>query len=218
MKIIILADKYQKGSKSQGCSGLLKINNSTVLEHQYQLLSNNFSDAKILYIYGFDNKKLAHFLESHSFPEIQFIYNKDYEKYNECFSLDLIKHELNTDILILSGYTILTQSFFKNFSRDHSQLFIDPNGHTKLGCIINSCRVENIFYDLDNKIHGVFYISSKDIATFHDMITIKHKNAFLFEIINKCISQGCNFTASPVPLKSIKYHQQEHKTKLYDKR
>lgn len=218
MKIIILADKYQKGTKSQGCSGLLRFNDSiNVLQHQYNILSNNFKDAEIIYVYGFDAKKLHAFIDNHIFPRMTFVYNNSYDNYNECFSLEIIKNSIDSDTLILSGYTIFNQSFFKSFNRNCSQVFIDPNNGTKLGCIINNNRIENIFYDLNNKIHSIFYISSSDVDIFNQFITIKNKNAFLFEIINKCISKGCKFIPTTVSTKSIKYYKYDNKIKFYDK-
>ena len=218
MKIIILADKYQKGIKSQGCAGLLKINDSVnLLKHQYDILLNNFPDAEIIYIYGFDHKKVNMFLYNKNFPRMKFIYNENYNNYNECFSLELIKNNILSDLLIISGYTLLAQSFFKNFNRKISQVFIDQTNNSKLGCIINDNIVENIFYDLENKIHQVFYITSSDAGVLNQFITLKNSNAFLFEIINKCISSGCSFSPTVLSPKSIRYYKQDNKIKQYDK-
>lgn len=218
IKIVILADKYQKGTKSQGCPGLLKINDSTnLLQHQYDILSHNFIDSELIYLYGFDAKKLLNYLNDSSFPRMEFIYNKDYDNYNECFSLGLIKNKIDSDILIISGYTILSQSFFKNFDRSKSQIFIDPTNASKLGCIINNDNIENIFYDLDNRIHPMFYLAQSDVDIFSKFINIKNHNAFLFEIINKCINTGCSFKPTNTSSKSIKYYKHNNKIKLYDK-
>jgi len=219
IKIVILSDKYQKGTKSQGCPGLLKINDSiNLLQYQHHILSNSFIDAELIYLYGFDAKKLLSFLKDSSFSRTDFIYNKDYDNYNECFSLSLIKNKIDSDILIISGYTILSQSFFKNFDRSKSQIFIDSTNSSKLGCIINNNNnIENIFYDLDNRIHSVFYLTRSDVDIFSKLINIKNYNAFLFEIINKCIANGCNFKPTNLSSKSIKYYKHNTKIKLYDK-
>lgn len=209
MKIIILGDKYQKGSKSQGCCGLIKFNSSsTILENQYKILKNKFPSAKIIYIYGFDNKKLLVFLQNKKFEDIDFVYNSEYDTYNECFSLKIIKNQLDTDTLILSGYNVFSANSFNHIKLDGSKVFIDQSSASKIGCTINDNIVENIFYDLDTKIHPIYFLDkSTSIICKKILESNKINNAFLFEAINQCISYGCKFNTNLLFSKNIKYNK-----------
>lgn len=217
MKIIILGDKYQKGSKSQGCAGLIKINNnSNILENQYLILKSSFPDSKIFYVYGFDNKKIISYFENKKL-NINFIYNEKYDEYNEGFSLSLIKEYIDSETLIISGYNIFSPNCFKKFDTTHSQVFVDNSENSKIGCIINNKNIlENIFYDLDNKIHSMFYLNKPDAIIFNNLLQSKIYNAFLFELINTCISSGCNIKLKNLN-KNIRHYKTTNNTKQYEK-
>lgn len=217
MKIIILGDKYQKGSKSQGCSGLIKINShSNILENQYYVLTSSFPKAEVFYIYGFDNKKIISYLDNKKI-NINFIYNEKYDEFNECFSLSLVKEHLDSDTLILSGYNILSNNCFKNFDSEYSQVFFDHSGHSKIGCIENNLNIENIFYDLENKIHSMFYLNHNDAKILKNILSPNTYNAFLFEIINLCISSGSIIKLKKLQPKSIKHYKTINNLKYYEK-
>lgn len=191
MNIIILADKYQKRMKSRGCVGLIKFNNKNIITHQYKLFKNKFPNANIIYIYGFDNKRFTSYINKNllTYPNMTLIYNHNYDKYNNVYSLSLAKNYLNQDCLILFGEHIIKNNLFDNFKHtDESQVFINPAIKTRLGCVINHHTIENISYDLDNYLSEIYFVSKHQIETFKNLITNPaHSNHFIFEIINKMI-------------------------------
>lgn len=198
MNIIILADKYQKRMKSRGCVGLIKYNNKNILSHQYKILNNIFPYANIVYVYGFDNKRLLSYVHKNSldYQNIKLIYNNLYETYNNAYSLSLAKNYLNDDCLLLFGEHAIKNSTFENFKiTPQSQVFIDKKIKTRLGCIINNNLINNICYDLDNYLSEIYFISKNHVSAFQQfIINPNHYNSFIFEIINKMIDSNYQFT------------------------
>jgi choline kinase len=191
MNIIILGDKYQKRMKSKGCVGLIKINKQNFLSHQYNVLRNRFPDSKIVYVYGFDNKRFASYVDKNhkSYQNMIFIHNKDFDKYNTSYSLSLVSDYLNEDCMILFGDSIIKTKEFSSFKQKRgSQVFMDKENKTKLGCIINNGKIENISYDLDNYLSDIYFISKQHIDIFRKLINDPNNhNNFIFEILNKVI-------------------------------
>lgn len=195
MNIIILGDKYQKRMKSRGCVGLIKTNNKNILSSQYSVLKKNFPYANIIYVYGFDNKKFLSYIDKHNslYNEMILVYNENYDKYNNAYSLSLVNDYLDTDCLILFGDNVIKNNVFSNFKyTDESQVFISSKNKNKLGCIINnSARIENISYDLDNYLSEIYFISKKQIHIFKSLIDNPlYHNYFIFEIVNKMIDNN----------------------------
>lgn len=199
MNIIILGDKYQKRMKSKGCVGLIKINKKNFLTQQYDILKNRFPDCTIVYIYGFDGKRFLSYVDKNNgqYENTIFVYNKDYDKYNSSYSLNLIANYLNDDSMILFGDSLISNKVLDKFKEKRgSQVFVDTKNKTKLGCIINNTKIENISYDLDNYLPDIYFISRQHIDIFRKLITDPNNyNNFVFEIINKMID--LNHTITP---------------------
>jgi len=198
MNIIIIADKYQKRMKSKGCVGLIKYRNKNILSHQYKILQHIFPKSNIIYIYGFDNKRLVNYIDKkkQEYANIQLIYNSQYNIYNNAYSLYLAKNFLNDDCIIFFGDNIIKSSTFEDFKiTQESQIFIDNKSKNKIGCIINNHQVHNISYDLDNILSEIYFISKSQITLFKNLISDNNNyNYFIFEIINKMISLNQNFS------------------------
>jgi CTP:phosphocholine cytidylyltransferase-like protein len=194
MNIIILGDKYQKRMKSRGCVGLIKLQNKNILHHQYKILTNKFALSKIVYIYGFDNKRLLSYLEKNNqaYSQLEFVHNNRYDQYNNAYSLSLVKEYLDDDLLIMFGDKILTANTFSKFdSSKFSQIFIDHNSQSKLGCIIHNNKVENICYDLDNNLSEIYFISRDQAQDLKKIVSNpSFYNYFVFELLNKMIDSN----------------------------
>lgn len=206
MNFIILADKYQKGMKSKGCVGLIKVSQKiNAFEHQYRLIKNNFKKFKIIYVYGFDHKKMTNYIEERNYENIITIYNDDYENSNYTHSLSLAQEYTIKDFFVFFGDSLFKKDVFNNFSKDTSQIYVNNKQKNKLGCIINTNNtVDNISFDLENYLMDIYYICKNDSKILRKLITDpKHKNYFLFEIINKMIDSGIKFKANIKNKKNI---------------
>jgi CTP:phosphocholine cytidylyltransferase-like protein len=198
MNIIILGDKFQKRMKSKGCMGLFKIKNEYIIFQQYKAIKKIFPFAKIIYVYGFESKKLlaATFKNKRMLGDIDFVYNKDYNKYNYGNSLQIVKDTIVGNTIICFGDVLLPNlSFLKKNKEETSKVFVGSGG-SGLGCIINNSKIENIFYDLIHPIQDLYFICSKDTIILKKILDNKSpeiKNMFIFEIINKMIDKNVNF-------------------------
>lgn len=207
--VIILGDKYQKGKKSKGCPGLIYQDKQTIIEHQINNIKKIIPDCKISYVCGFDGEKLKSFIEKNNLKDkINLIDNSKYKVFNESYSLSLALSsiQINSNVLVLSGYYIPLSTHFHNIDFSRSTLFIDNNKKTKLGCITNNNIVENIFFDLDNYIQDIYLIKNKDIQIIKQLLesSDKYNNSFLFEIINNIIDTGSIFYTHQLLKQNVK--------------
>lgn len=201
MNTIIIGDKYQKGMKSRGCPGLLKINKTTnIIEQQYTLLRKSFDDNNITYVGGFEFRKLQNFLtttvKDKAKLDIKLLFNEKYEEYNELHALSLAIDEITDDTIIMSGYTVLDKKTLYNLNKqNYSQVMISKHNTSKSpGCIIDHNSVTNISFDLPNSIVNSFFIKKKDVHILKEYLQNSlYRNYFLFEIINKLIDEQVIF-------------------------
>jgi choline kinase len=185
--------------KSKGCVGLFKSGNDYLIIKQYKMLKKIFPKAKIIYVYGFEHKKLLIALDE--YPEIkqdiELVYNPDYDLYNYGASLHLVREYLNDDVIIMFGDAIIDKSLFVKFDlkQKTSQIIINNQSNNKLGCVVNQLKIENIFYDLDNRIEEIYLLCKQDAMILINFLNSKSqaiKNMFIFEIINKLIDMQVN--------------------------
>jgi choline kinase len=195
MNIIILGDKYQKRMKSKGCCGLIKYNNQPIVVHQYKTINKYFPEAKIVYVCGFDSKRLVSYVKKHLPSNIDILYNKNYDKLNYAYSLYLAKDYLNDDCIILFGDKTFN-NIFKGFDTQFgSQIFVNTKQKSKLGCIIDENKVYNICYDLDNYLLETYFVCKRDTSLLKTILDNKlNHNCFVFEIINKMIDLNSNIS------------------------
>jgi choline kinase len=197
MNSIIIADKYAKGMKSKGCYGLIQINQRTNLfQTQYKAIKTAFPRSNIIYVYGFENKKIKRYF-SKNYQDVIAIENKEYNETGFVNSIKCASDYLDQNCLIFFGDLAIKSEMFKNFNREKSHIYLSKKNNNSLGCIVRNNNVLNISYGLDNYLLNMYYINKKNIETFSYYINEnKLRNYFLFEIINKMIDQGITFHPS----------------------
>jgi choline kinase len=147
MNIIILADKYQKRMKSKGCVGLFEHKRKPLYVHQYEQLKKIFPKCNILYIYGFDHKRLEISIEQNKKNlkrDITFVYNQNYETFNDGASLSLVSDNLNEDTVLFMGDNVVNGSTFKKIKINESfsqVIMAQNNNYSKLGCVVVNNKV-----------------------------------------------------------------------------
>lgn len=191
MNCIILGDKYYKGMKSKGCAALISHKSSTILDGQYQILKQKFRPDNIIYVYGFDSKRFLTYITKNNYLELVTVFNEEYEKKNSGHSLSLVKDFLNDDTIIIDGYKIISKTMLKNLDTKKSSILVSSQSDNSLGCVVNDSVIENIGYDLDNKLCNIFYLTKLASHSLKAKLsTNKYHNAFLFEIFNDMIDEG----------------------------
>lgn len=197
MNFIILGDKFQKRMKSKGCIALIKLNNKPLIYHQYSAIKKSFPECKIVYISGFESKRLSSFIDKNkdSYKDLVLINNKEYTQYNYAYTLSLASEYMNQDCFVSFGDKILSRNLFSKFSQDNgSQIFIDSKKKNSLGCIIQDSVVENLSYDLNNYLMDIYYFSAEHAKILKSIIeNKKYHNYFIFEIVNQFIHNNQNF-------------------------
>lgn len=196
MKFIIIGDRFQKRMKSKGCTGLIQIKNKPIIEYQYRYIKRFFPESEIIYISGFEHKKLSAYISKHKnkYPDLSLVNNNLYEKYSYVYSLSLVTQQLNDDGFILFGDNVLNNRTFKYFSASNgSQIFIQSKDKYELGCIISDDHVQRISYDIGNYLANIYYLSNDHMLSLQKLLLLdKYKNYFLFEMINELINQTHN--------------------------
>ena len=209
MNFIILADKFQKGMKSKGAVGLLNINKQKMIEHQYQHIKKKYPHAKMIYVYGFDSKKIEAYSQENK-KKILYIHNSQYETKNYAYSLYMAKEYLNDECFITFGDTVFKSSIFKKFMNDKSQIFINKSRKNELGCIIADEVISNISFGLTNYISDMYFLTKQTANLIQSVISDnRYHNYFIFELINKTIDEGqafypyCNSKKSVASYKEV---------------
>lgn len=197
MNFIILGDKFQKRMKSKGCSGLIKVGKNSNIDLQYKYIKKYFPSSKIIYISGFESKKLAVYLSQNAeyYKNLILVNNTHYTDYNYTYSLSLAKTYFDNNTFILFGDTVIDNNTFKKFNtRNGSQILLQKTKN-ELGCIITQDTIKNIAYDLDNYLSNIYYICKSDMLLLKSLICANdlYRNYFIFEIINILIEKNIRF-------------------------
>lgn len=197
MNFIIIADKFQKRMKSKGCVGLIDVNNKYIIQYQHRFIKKYYPKANIVYVYGFESKKLLSFFKKNQnlANDFTLLHNKNYENFNNAYSLFLAKEFLDSECFLLFGDNLLNNNIFDKFnSKLGSQIFLSHKNKNRLGCIIQDNRVESISFDLDNYLCDMYYLTRVDAKSLKNIImNSQYHNNFLFELMNKLIDNELTF-------------------------
>lgn len=192
--VIILGAKPIKGMKSLGAfSNIEMAKQKTFLDLQKQNLKKKLNVKNIWYIAGHQHIKL----DTHQ-DGVSFLYNKEYEYKNNGYSLFLgLQNSTADHIVIIFNRVLFHHKIFNRLNYDRSYVFINDNSlnEYKLGCIINDGLIDNIFYNLPNKLTGIYILTGEELRIMRSFIKKSGSihNMFIFELINSIISMGGKF-------------------------
>jgi len=197
MIVIILADSYKKGSKSNGCCGLIPFGkNQNLIQQQHRAIKSIFPKSKIVYVYGFDGKKFGSYIKKHPLVDTKTVFNENHSKHSEGHSLSLALEEVDQDqdCLIVFGYDPLDKDELNHIkSTKRSTALLGRHNKTNLGCIVDRSAniINHIFFGLDNYISNTYFLKKTEVQILKQILqTSNTNNMFLFEIINSVISKN----------------------------
>ena len=198
MNCIVLADQPTKGIKSKGWNGLIPVNKKhNLIQNQINVIRSHFPKSKIIYIYGFDHRKVECYFSRTSVEVSNFVYlrNNKFIESGDGYAVSMTHEFLDKECLFFYGGMVLQPSMFKNFEKNKSQIYTSNKDYNELGCVVNQeGNVEHVCYGLENYVGELYYVSKKDIDNFRAIATNHdYRNYFLFEMINKAIESGSKF-------------------------
>lgn len=213
--IIILGSKPIKGMKSKGPLsdvGILK--NQTLIENQIKNIKKKININKIFYVGGY---RFADLLKHQN---INYINNSQYDIKNNGYSLKLALAQSNADrVLIIFNKVILSHNIFHFFNFNYSQIFISDYIDYSVGSTLNNSSIINLFYNLDNKCCGIYYITGHELKCLKEICLRDNiDNVFIFEIINRTIDMGGNYRFNKVTNKNSIFIVNNNKTLEYIKK
>lgn len=204
---IIIVPEITKGMKSIGSKSLLKIRDTTIIEHQVNQIRDIHKDIHISILTGFDNDKILKCLEN-KYPNISIVYNEQYASTNQAQSIDLyLPSHNNIDglLIISSGILFKKMTIDIDILSDKNKLFIldRPKSNFNIGCD-RTKEIEYLFYDLPLPWSECVYLNNLTLSLLSKLF-IKNNlsQMYLFEIINELIKNQVTFDKEYIKTKNI---------------
>lgn len=205
ISFIITCPYYDNGIKSLGSKCLLSIGRKKIIEKQCFAIDRFCKeiDYEIILVNSIEHYKTQKFLEK-KLPNVKYVY-ANYENINYGGSLikglGLVKYP---NIINIECGLIFSSRSIERFNISDSDIAIGcitekhkQNSDLELGCTITQDNVVNLFFGLENKQIGIYYMNSQIKDFILDNLEFEnHKNKFLFEIINYCIAKGYSCKAN----------------------
>ena len=190
---IVIPTTFTGTRRNSGKPKLLTkfVNGSFLFENQINTLTQLFKTPQITYISSFNYDKIDIKLTKFN---VNIIHNEKYQETNIAYSIYLGLNDIKSGCLIIYGDLFLTTEYFENVNfGKKSFVLIDRNenfGKKEIGLGPN--KLFN--YGFLDKWSQIFYLNSKDIILFKDIISKKKNNRkFVFEILNEMVELGCEF-------------------------
>jgi hypothetical protein len=199
----VFSYEITKGMKSFGPKGLLKAKKNSNELINCQINNVNIFD-KLCLVVGFGADKLIKKIKDHT--NYGYIYNNDYNTFNEGHALQLILKQYNP----VGGLLLINSGILANIKQlnfESSLIAITKKQECfSLGCIINEKNnVENIFYNVgEYSWCEIVYFSATELNMLKEYVKKNNvQNMFLFEIINHIIDAGGTFKCCGMPSNKI---------------
>lgn len=195
ISVVLLSENYGYRMKSYGPMSLLKIEKSSLIEQQINIVKSFFINYEVIVCCGFEAKKTVDYLKSNFKNEnVRIIENQIYSNSNSCESARLcLNNTMNHKVLILHGDLVLTHNMLEqmdfskncvmsqddNKHKNYSVSIIEDSGDLKNMCVGGK---SNFWADC------LYLENEESISKFSSIINnIDYKNKFLFEAINELL-------------------------------
>jgi len=195
ISIVLLSENYGYRMKSYGPMSLLKIENTSLIEKQINVIKSYFINYEIILCCGFETKKTVDFIKTKFANEnIRIIENQIYSNSNSCESARLcLNNTMNHKVLLLHGDLILSTGMFKQLDfRKNSILVQDENRYKNfiVSAIQNEDKLNNLCLGGKNDFWtDCLYLHDNDSVNRLSSIINNpdYKNKFLFEALNDLV-------------------------------
>ena len=149
MAVVILSAGIGNRIKSNEPRSLIKIGNKTLLEHQIDLINNNFEKHEIIGVFGYEIEKIIRKIHG----KIRVVENQIYENTNNSESLRLAVNNTNKkNIMFFHGDLYFNDAMFKSIDFKKSFLIVDRKEMMKQFYL--SAKKMSEFSSIHYKIYG----------------------------------------------------------------
>lgn len=190
LSVIITGSTKPHRMSSFGAKPLLTINNMSLIDYMLPVISGTFPNAEIVLTIGYEADKIIKKMSS----KIKLVENQLYETTNIVEEVRLALNVItNNKIIIIDGDLLFDKTLFNKIKFDHSFIIIDNEqlSQDEVGVIITNNIVENFSFGLPTKWSNIVYLLDKEISLLRNVVNDrKNSNLYLFEAINKIISNG----------------------------
>lgn len=190
--------------RTYGPRSLLPIGNKTLIQHQCDIVKENFIHSDFILVAGYDATRLMN-----KAPEyIVCIENERYSETNVLRSIGMgLRAAKHDHVLIFYGDLVFNEQIL-DFPLDCSCIVFDEGSkevsESEVGCTVSNDSLENIFYGLPNRWTSMVYLMGKELSLMKTIAYDKQKEKlFGWEAINEIMVRGGEFRAfSPKGAKS----------------
>ncbi|KEH88682.1 MULTISPECIES: CTP--phosphocholine cytidylyltransferase [Clostridium] len=153
---------------------LIKVNGKPIIERQIECLIEK-GIKEIIIVTGYLAEKFDYILEKYDYINIKLVYNENYDKFNNIYTMYLVREYLK-DTYVLDGDVYINNNFIKS----------NLNRSTYFGIEKNDFKDEWVIYEKNNKIEninvesainehkvmlsGISYWSSEDGRVINDIL------------------------------------------------
>jgi len=195
VSVVLLSENYGYRMKSYGPMSLLKIDKSSLIEQQINVIKSFFINYEVIVCCGFEAKKTIDYLKCNFKNEnVRIIENQVYSNSNSCESARLcLNNTMNHKILILHGDLVITHDMLDQIDFNTNCVLTQDDNKYKNYCI----SVIQNNKDLKNMCVGgksnfwadcIYLENEESISKFSNILNnIEFKNKFLFEAINELL-------------------------------
>jgi len=183
---IIISSLPTKGMKTAGNIALVKHKKSTLIERHINNIRSVYPRSEIIVVGGFEHKKVKKAVSE--YHNITYVYHSIDETSNETESLLLgLNHVKNKNTIVFNVSCFFNKSLIKKIPRTEKSFAIintNKNYEGNIGATISNNHIDNIFFNLPNKLTNIYYLNKEHINYAISLDSSSLKNKYLFEFMN----------------------------------
>jgi NDP-sugar pyrophosphorylase family protein len=197
--ILIPAAGLGTRMRSYNAKPLIRIAKKTLIQHQLDIINNQWVKNTITIVAGYDANKVMNAVPN----KIIKVENESYENNNVVRSIGLGLRANTTDsVIIIYGDLFINSSSLKFECGNESFLVVDDKNMdiNEIGCTINNNKIEYMRYDTPMRWAQIAYLTGMELALMKNIAwNPNNKNLYGYEAINIILDRGGQFKSVHIP-------------------
>lgn len=187
LTVIILAAGvgYRTGGE---CKSLLRVGKESILERQLKLIKKKYgNNADIMVVAGHKSAEIVH----NFYGNIRIIINESFANTNVVYGAYLgLLSNVNPNVLLVHGDLVFDYDALPEVSDESFLLVSNQMRKDEIGTLIQGTKVVNLSYDVAKKWCHIAYLNKEQLNHFFAYCRMSgHKNHYIYEALNSCISE-----------------------------